>query len=134
MTPAEYKIVSPLSLLLQRRASESLSEEAVSCEIQEKDTTMTEADEAAFLRMVNIWKLDLTCPECQQAGQTSKLFPQGSSATLLYCPPFYDESGQYHHHDSNRTTTHFHCSNGHEFSRAEPSIGCCAPGCTWKAG
>lgn len=74
----------------------------------------------------------MKCPQCLEANRTSQVYPHGGTVTLLYCPPFYDESGLYHHHDSNRTTDQYSCSNGHEFS-VKSAMSCPAPGCTWVA-
>jgi hypothetical protein len=55
----------------------------------------------------------MICPYCKEAGQTSRVFPQGGSRTLMYCQPFYDEQGKHHSHDSNITKAMYKCSNGH---------------------
>ena len=59
--------------------------------------------------------MNMKCKECIDEGKKSKVFPGGSSCTLMYCAPFYDEDGNYHHHDSNTTTTDYSCSNGHRW-------------------
>lgn len=68
------------------------------------------------------------CKECRSKGQKSRVFHGASMTTLLYCQPYYDEDGRYHNHDSNRTTTELHCSNGHSWT--EISGGTCW--CGWK--
>lgn len=55
----------------------------------------------------------MKCPECQKSGLKSRVTNEGSSSTLMYCAPFYDEEGRYHNHDSNIITTLYLCSNGH---------------------
>lgn len=55
------------------------------------------------------------CPECQEQGLRSEVYPGMTTRTLAYCQPFYDEEGNYHHHDSNVSTTEFSCSNDHSW-------------------
>lgn len=57
----------------------------------------------------------MKCPVCVKNGEKSTLHGGLGMSTLLYCPPFYDEEGIYHNHDSNTTTYDYRCSNGHEF-------------------
>jgi hypothetical protein len=53
------------------------------------------------------------------------VYPGMSTTTLMYCPPFYDEQGRYHHHDLNTTTTGYRCSNGHEWTESnQPKCWC----------
>lgn len=58
----------------------------------------------------------MICPECKSNGEKSNVYPGGSQRTLMYFPPYYDENGKYHNHDSNTTTTSYRCSNGHNWS------------------
>lgn len=58
----------------------------------------------------------MKCPECITEGKKSKIFPGMSTVTAMYCAPFYDEDGKYHHHDLNTTTTSYSCSEGHDWS------------------
>lgn len=58
----------------------------------------------------------MICPECQESGLKSKVVVGASMTTLMYFPPFYDESGRFHCHDANVTTTSYECSNGHKWS------------------
>ena len=53
----------------------------------------------------------MICPECKKEGKKSIVYPGYGSTTLMYCQPFYDENGKYHHHDMNTTTTPYSCSN-----------------------
>lgn len=69
----------------------------------------------------------MICPSCLSEGKKSLVYPGMASTTLMYCAPFYDEDGKYHHHDANTTTSSYRCSNGHEW--AESSGGSCW--CGW---
>jgi len=60
----------------------------------------------------------MICPECKKSGLKSTVYPHGSSTTLMYCQPFYDEDGNFHYHDFNTTTTDYSCSNGHRWSES----------------
>lgn len=60
----------------------------------------------------------MLCPECVKEGQKSCVYPGTGMTTLLYCPPFYDEEGNPHCHDSNTTTTSYTCSRGHSWSES----------------
>ncbi len=57
----------------------------------------------------------MKCPTCVEEGEKSKIFPLGSSMTLMYCAPFYDEEGVYHHHDGNIITSEYRCSREHHW-------------------
>lgn len=70
----------------------------------------------------------MKCPKCEQAGEKSTVFVGGGYTTLMYCAPFYDESGIYHDHDSNITTHSFSCSRGHQWiTHSTPRC----PSCDW---
>jgi hypothetical protein len=69
----------------------------------------------------------MKCPECVKEGKRSQVMPSGSSSTLMYCQPFYDEDGNYHNHDCNVTTTLYRCTEGHEWT--EDTTGSCW--CGW---
>lgn len=56
-------------------------------------------------------------PKCIEENKESKVHPGILYITATYYPPFYDEKGNYHNHDNNRTTTNYRCSNGHDFSK-----------------
>lgn len=58
----------------------------------------------------------MICPKCKKKGLKSRVFPGTGTTTLMYCQPFYDEQGQYHHHDSNVNTMEYECSNGHHWT------------------
>ena len=59
----------------------------------------------------------MLCPECQKLELKSKVYPGLGMETLMYCAPFYDEQGAYHHHDLNITTSKFTCSNSHTWEQ-----------------
>ena len=67
----------------------------------------------------------MICEVCRKEGKTSKVFSGMGSVTLAYCPPFYDEKGKYHNHDSNITTTNCHCSNGHHWVEKNQNVCWC---------
>lgn len=69
----------------------------------------------------------MICPKCKKEGKKSRVYPGMGTSTLLFCPPFYDEEGKYHNHDSNTTTTEYKCSNGHKWT--ERTSGSCW--CGW---
>ena len=56
------------------------------------------------------------CPECQKAGLKSTVQELHATRTLLHCPVTWDEDGNEHHHDSNITTQHYSCSQGHSWT------------------
>lgn len=72
----------------------------------------------------------MRCKQCVDAGLESKVYPLGSETTCVYYAPFYDEQGNYHHHDANAVRTSYRCSNGHKW--VEVSRGSCW--CGWKGG
>lgn len=70
------------------------------------------------------------CSQCVAEGEKSTVHMHGGgSTTLMYFSPFYDEDGQYHHHDGNRTTQTGRCSRGHTI--VVVTTGACW--CGWKA-
>jgi len=71
----------------------------------------------------------MKCPECVATDQKSRITPGMASVTAMYCAPYYDEEGVYHHHDLNTTTTRYGCTNGHEWRGTSPPLKC--PGCDW---
>lgn len=56
----------------------------------------------------------MICPTCKDSDQKSTVRHLWSYTTLLWSNPWYDDEGNYHSHDPNRTTSGFRCSNGHE--------------------
>jgi hypothetical protein len=70
----------------------------------------------------------MICEECKTAGQKSIVTPRGGVTTAMWCPPYYDEAGKYHHHDLNIVKESFSCSNGHQWT-IDGHKKC--PGCDW---
>jgi hypothetical protein len=75
-------------------------------------------------------KEKVICEECLKAGLKSRVYVLGCMKTAMYCRPYYDEEGNFHHHDSNVVTEMFKCSNGHEWQKR--SGGSCWCGWKWK--
>ena len=73
----------------------------------------------------------MKCAVCQTEGLQSRVFPGMSTMTAMYCQPFYDEGGEYHHHDMNSTSTSYTCSNGHAWNVVSRPR-CPAQGCGWN--
>lgn len=69
----------------------------------------------------------MKCSVCVSEGKKSTIRGGITRTSAAYCAPFYDEDGKYHHHDRNRRTAHYTCSNGHSWS--EVSINECW--CGW---
>ena len=67
------------------------------------------------------------CPECRKQDLKSCVYPGCETVTLAYCPPYYDEEGNCHIHDSNIRTAQYRCSNGHNWQ--EQTTGSCW--CGW---
>lgn len=57
----------------------------------------------------------MICPKCQERGLKSIIHVGHTMTTLMGYFGYYDEEGNYHHHDRNRKTTDYNCSNGHKF-------------------
>jgi hypothetical protein len=56
----------------------------------------------------------LICPKCKELGQKSTINGSGYGiSTAMWCAPYYDEDGKYHHHNANSTTSQHVCSMGH---------------------
>lgn len=55
----------------------------------------------------------MKCPVCLQMGEKSKVFSRWSSSTCMGSQKYWDEDGNLHIHDPNRTTAQYSCSNGH---------------------
>lgn len=72
----------------------------------------------------------MICKTCKDEGKKSEVYPGMAMTTLMYCRPYYDEEGTYHHHDRNTTTTDYRCSNGHAWT--ERRRGGICPGCDWS--
>jgi len=72
----------------------------------------------------------MICTECQANNLKSFVYPSGQTVTAMYCQPYYDENGVYHHHDMNTFRTQYNCSNGHSWSEATTGS-CPTPSCNW---
>lgn len=70
------------------------------------------------------------CSECQEAGMKSRVTCRGSSSTSLHCPAYYDEEGNYHHHDCNDVIAGYSCDKGHTWTEKEPRS-CPNSSCDW---
>lgn len=71
----------------------------------------------------------MICPTCKAEGQRSSVTPGITMSTAMHCPPFYDEDGKLHTHDSNRHRTDYSCSRGHSWT--ETKTGTCW--CGWPS-
>lgn len=74
----------------------------------------------------------IICPECKKSGLKSIVRVGMSMSTAASCRPWYDEDGNYHHHDTNRTDTEMTCSNGHTFAHRDDPRECPTCGQWWK--
>ena len=74
----------------------------------------------------------MKCPHCVAEEKKSLVYCGGSSITLAYYSPFYDEDGVYHRHDENTINTAYWCSRGHQWS-ANSKYPCPALNCEWNA-
>lgn len=57
----------------------------------------------------------MKCPVCQEKNLESSVYPGMGTCTAMYCAPYYDTTGKYHHHNLNTTTTSYSCSRGHRW-------------------
>lgn len=72
----------------------------------------------------------MKCPKCVRLGLKSNVYGGIGSITLMYCQPYYDEEGEYHHHDSNTREHEYNCDKGHKWLQV--SYGSCW--CGWTGG
>lgn len=63
----------------------------------------------------------MKCPTCVAEGKTSRVYPLGGFVTCMASYPYYDEAGNYHHHDPNTHTGSYQCSEGHKWSDSSKS-------------
>ncbi len=70
----------------------------------------------------------MICPKCKEEGRKSFITIGMGFTTCMFSQPFYDESGVYHSHDSNKHTKNYTCSNNHKITIS--STGKC-PNCSW---
>lgn len=64
----------------------------------------------------------MKCPECVEQGEKSFVSVGSSWTTCMGVSSYYDEDGNYHHHDPNYTTIGYRCSRGHEWSERFPPL------------
>ena len=57
----------------------------------------------------------MICPQCEAAGERSRVYPGVVSVTAMGWQPYYDEDGVYVNNDPNTRAQHFECSNGHKW-------------------
>jgi len=57
----------------------------------------------------------MKCPTCVEKEKRSKVFIGLSTTTLVMPVQYYDEDGNYQSANPNTTTTHYTCSNGHDW-------------------
>ena len=58
----------------------------------------------------------MICPQCEAAGERSRVYPGPVDVTLLAANPYYDEDGVYVSDDPNTRTQNFRCSTGHRWT------------------
>ena len=57
----------------------------------------------------------MICPQCETAGERSRVYPGGTEVTLLTASQYWDEDGVFVEDDPNTRTQSFSCSNGHNW-------------------
>ena len=57
------------------------------------------------------------CPVCQEQGLKSRVYPEGTTSTLIAHQPYYDEDGKWVGNDPNTVTQGFRCSRGHRWAK-----------------
>lgn len=74
----------------------------------------------------------MKCPYCVEEGKVSRVrIPSSCVTTCMADEQFYDESGTYHRHDPNTSTSELSCSQGHRW--VVSAMGKC-PGCDYGKG
>lgn len=71
----------------------------------------------------------MICERCKEQGLKSRIYGGVGYTTAMYCQPYYDEDGKYHHHDMNSSSSHYNCSNGHSFTVSHEKS---CSNCDWK--
>ena len=71
---------------------------------------------------------EIMCPQCQQEGRQSQVYPEGTTVTDMCVDEFYDETGRHHWHNPNGRSTSYHCRNGHEWGETRYSTCWCGEG------
>jgi hypothetical protein len=59
------------------------------------------------------------CPVCKEKGMKSCVYGGTGNVTLMHCPTFWDEDGNFHSHDINTSTATWRCSQGHTWITRE---------------
>ena len=70
------------------------------------------------------------CPECIQAGQRSKVYPQSYCTDRSHPTTYWDEDGVHHIHDKGVCEGSFGCSLGHTWTIMRRDK-CETPGCDY---
>ena len=73
----------------------------------------------------------MKCPVCEREGKKSIVYPGGSSETCMGYIPYYDEEGNHHVHNTNKTIETFCCSEDHHWSVVSRRA-CLAPSCSFQ--
>jgi len=71
----------------------------------------------------------MKCPTCVAEGERSMVYVGSGTSTLMGVAAYYDEQGERHYHDSNRLTTYYHCSRGHDWMETTGPSPCPHPTC-----
>ena len=68
----------------------------------------------------------MICPQCEAAGERSRVYPGRVDITLMNVSEYWDEDGNYVVDDPNTRTSPFFCSTGHRWvartTRGETTI------------
>jgi len=60
----------------------------------------------------------MICPKCKELGEKSTVYEHGMVSTCANVNVYYDEDGNRHWHDPNRSTISYSCNRGHNFGFA----------------
>ena len=60
----------------------------------------------------------MICPQCETAGERSRVYPGSVDVTLMDVQEYWDEDGNYVVDDPNTVTRAFSCSNRHNWRAA----------------
>lgn len=60
----------------------------------------------------------MICPQCEAAGERSRVYPGGIEVTILHVQEYWDEDGVFVSDNPNTRTQSFACSNGHNWRSA----------------
>lgn len=67
---------------------------------------------------------NMKCSECVKENKKSCVYVGVGSVTAMYFAPYYDEKGEFHHHDGNTHSTSYSCSNGHHWTESRRGSPC----------